>query len=637
MTREFYLETVSLDEAQGRWHKLWEELGLAGRLATESIPVDEALGRVTAQPAFAAISSPHYHAAAMDGFAVRAEDSFGASESQPLRLAVPEQAAPVNTGEALPEGCDAVIKIEDVQQVGAEIEIIAAVPPWHDSRPVGEDIVVTEMVLPAGQRLRPVDLAGLLAAGLTQVEVKVRPKAVIFPTGGEIVQPGQPLRPGSIIEFNSRMLGGKLAELGCDWQVHPVLPDNPDQIAATLQQAAEEVDLVLIIAGASAGSRDFTSTALRQVGELIVHGVAIRPGKPTVLGKVGETPVVGVPGYSVSAALCFDLFVAPLVSHLLGTAAPQRETRKAISSRKVFSPAGMAEFMRVRLGVVEEKLIATPLGRGAGLIMSLVKADGLAHLPAFSEGVHAGGELEVELLRPWGEIAGAISMMGSHDLSLDLLDHYLRRRFPDSSLSSIHVGSLAGLRALKEGYCHLAGSHLLEENGDYNIGYIKQLFGDEPMVAVCLAGREQGFLVAPGNPQGITTWEELARPGVRFVNRQRGAGTRVLTDYELKKRGIDLQAIVGYEREVYTHLAVAAAVKSGEADVGVGVLAAARALEVDFVPLAKERYELVLRRRDLDSARLQALSGVLNSAEFQQELLALGGYDITETGQMRNC
>jgi putative molybdopterin biosynthesis protein len=637
MKREFYLETVSLEEARARWRELWRKCGLAERLGSETIPVDNALGRVTAKPAFAAVSSPHYHAAAMDGLAVRAEETFGASETNPLRLTVPQQAAALNTGEALPEGFDAVIKIEDVQEMAGAIEIIAPVPPWNDTRPVGEDIVITEMVLPAGQRLRPADLAGLLAAGLTQVEVKARPKALIFPTGGEIIQPGEPLHPGSIIEFNSRMLGGRLTELGCDWDRRPILPDDAAAIAGTLNKAAEEADLVLIIAGASAGSRDFTSAALRQAGELIVHGVAIRPGKPTVLGRAGNTPVVGVPGYAVSAALCFDCFIAPLICHMLGAAEPRRETRKAILSRKVFSPAGMEEFIRVRLGVVGDRLVAAPLGRGAGLIMSLVKADGMAHVPAFSEGVHAGGEIEVELLRPWGEIEGALLMIGSHDPSLDLLDYHLRRRYPDLSLSSIHVGSLSGLRALKEGFCHLAGSHLLQEDGEYNIGYVKQLFGAEEMAAVCLARREQGFMVAPGNPKQIGSWKDLTRPEVRFINRQRGAGTRVLTDFELQKAGIEAGEIAGYEREVYTHLAVAAAVKSTEADVGVGVLAAAKALGLDFVPLAKERYELILRRREMDSDKIRALFSVLSSEGFKAELTALGGYDITKTGETRDC
>ena len=637
MKREFYLESIPLADAQARWRKLWQEIKLAERLATETVPVDAALGWVTARPAFAAISSPHYHAAAMDGFAVRAEDTFGAGEVNPLKLSLPDHATPVNTGEALPEGFDAVIKIEEVHQTGDAIEIIAPVPPWHDTRPVGEDVVITEMVVPAGQRLRPADLAGLLAAGLTQVEVKRKPTALIFPTGGEIVPPGAPLHPGSIIEFNSRMLGGKLTELGCIWETRPVLPDNPEEIARALQQAAQEADLVLIIAGASAGARDFTSTALRQVGQVIVHGVAIRPGKPIVLGRIGQTPVVGVPGYAVSAALCSDLFILPAVCHMLGLAEPKRETRRAVMSRKVFSPAGMEEFVRVRLGVVNERLIATPLGRGAGLIMSLVKADGLARLPAFSEGVHAGGEIEVELLRPWGEIAGALLMIGSHDPSLDLLDHHLRRNHPDLSLTSLHVGSLSGLRALKEGYCHLAGSHLLEENGDYNVGYVKQLFGDEEMALVCLAEREQGFMVAPGNPKAVHSWRDLVRPDVIFINRQRGAGTRVLTDFALQKLALDPAAIVGYAREVYTHLAVAAAVKGGEADVGVGVYAAARALALDFIPLAKERYELVLRRCELESPALQALLATLTSDEFKQELLALGGYDISQTGFSRRC
>jgi putative molybdopterin biosynthesis protein len=390
----------------------------------------------------------------------------------------------------------------------------------------------------------------------------------------------------------------------------------------------------VVNAGSSAGSEDYTAVVLAELGEVAVHGVAIRPGHPVILAVAAGKPALGLPGYPVSTALTSELFLRPLVYQLQGQLPPRRPTIAATLSRKVHSPAGEDEFVRVTLGQVGERMVAAPLARGAGVVMSLVRADGLLRIPRFSEGFHAGADVTVELLRDPAELAGTIVAIGSHDLALDLLASHLRRYAPDARLVSANTGSLGGLLALKRGDAHMAGTHLLDEaTGEYNRPFLARLLPDLEVLLIHLAGREQGLIVAPGNPHRIGDLDDLAQPGVRFVNRQKGAGTRVLLDYHLKQRGISAERIAGYEREEYTHMAVAAAVLSGSASVGLGILAAARALELDFIPLFKERYDLAIPRRHWDSPLLTPLRQALSSAEYRQAVEDMGGYDVARMGE----
>ena len=633
--REFYLKAIPLPEAQKIWQAAWQRLGLRERLRSTRLPTQEALGRVTAEPVFAAASSPHYHAAGMDGLAVCAGDTYGASERAPVRLSLPEQGEYVNTGDPLPEGRDAVIMIEQLSPLeGDEVEITAAAVPWQHIRTLGEDVVASQMLLPRGHRLRPVDIGALLAGGVLEVAVKRAPRVAVIPTGEEIIEPGQPLQPGRIVDFNSRMLGALLTGWGAEVSRRRPTADSEEAISRAVLEVTEDHDLILVLAGASAGSRDFTARALGACGEVLVHGVATRPAKPSLLAVVSEKPVVGVPGYPVSAIFCYEWFVEPLLCHLLGVPAPTREKRQAIMSRKVASTAGSEEFLRVRLGVVGERLLAIPAARGAGLVHALAQADGVVRIPAQSEGVAAEEEVAVELYRPFHEIANTILIIGSHDLALDLVGDELSARYPGLALSSTHVGSMAGLAALKKGHCHLAGTHLLDEaTGEYNLPFVRQQFGEARLRLITLAHRQQGLMVAPGNPKGIRGWADLARADVSFINRQPGAGTRVLLDYHLKLEGIPPDRVTGYRREVFTHLAVAAAVAGGSADVGLGLLAAASALGLDFLPLVMERYDLVLREEEFQTERIQRLLAVLRSEEFGRRLEGLGGYDTRETGR----
>jgi len=525
--------------------------------------------------------------------------------------------------------------VEHIHSHGDEIEIMAPVAPWQHVRSMGEDIVATELVLPEGKALLPVDLGAAAACGHPYLNVRRKPRVAIFPTGTELVEPGTNVKPGDIVEFNTLMLAGQISEWGGEPHRQPITEDKYELLKERISDALDRYDMVLVNAGSSAGSEDFTSKIVSELGQLVVHGCAIRPGHPIILGVARGKPIIGIPGYPVSAVLTCELFVKPLIYRLLGAAAPTRPRAMATITRKILSPMGEDEFLRVKLGRVNGRLIATPLQRGAGVVMSLVRADGLALIPRLSEGLQAGAEVEVELLRDPAEIDKTIVAIGSHDLTLDLLSSELSKAHTGLSLSSSNVGSLGGLIALQRGEAHLAGSHLMDEQtGEYNVSYVRRYLADTPVVLVNLVYRDQGLIVPKGNPKGLSGLDDLLRPNVQFVNRQRGAGTRVLLDYRLGQMGVSPAQIQGYRREEYTHLAVAAAVSGGSADTGLGILAAARALDLDFVPLMQERYDLVIPRAVYESGLIDPLLALIRGSAFRQQVEALGGYDGRQMGEV---
>jgi putative molybdopterin biosynthesis protein len=632
-----YLDNQPLAESIRTYEKALKTAGITGPLPGERIPIGDALGRVTSEAVIAKISSPFYHSAAMDGVAVRFIDTFGASETRPKRLRVPDQAVYVDTGDPLPNDMNAVIMIEEVEEISeGEIEILKPAAPWQHVRTVGEDIVATELIIPENHVIRPVDMAAMIASGHTSVMARRRPVVSIIPTGSELVKPGTDLKKGDIIDFNSTMLSAMATECGAFAVRRNIVRDDVAFLRQTVVEALADSDLVVINAGSSAGREDFTATVISELGEVIVHGVNIKPGKPVILGIAQGKPVIGIPGYPVSAALTFNLFVKPLLYAMQGRSAMPLETVIAKLSRHVASGLGQEEFLRVKVGRVSGTLVATPVTRGAGALMSLVRADGVIRIPAESEGIGAGQEVTVELLRPGKDIENTIVCIGSHDNALDVLANFLKKRHPEFSLSSAHVGSMGGLLAIKRGEAHLAGTHLLdEETGEYNVSYIKRLLPEKRIMLVNLVYREQGLLVLRGNPKGVRGFEDLGRKEVVFVNRQAGAGTRLLTDMHLKRLGIDPANVKGYDREEYTHMAVAAAVLSGAADTGLAVLSAAQALGLDFIPVAQERYDLAIPAEFFDTPLMQALLGIIrDDKEFRDQIAGMGGYDVSEMGRV---
>jgi putative molybdopterin biosynthesis protein len=634
--RSPFIRDVPAVQALDAWRAARAAAGCPTRVGVERRELAEAIGRITAEPVWARRSSPAFDSAGMDGVAVRSVDTVGASPSTPITLTDFDV---IDTGDPMPQGRDAVVMREHVHlagpdpEAGLSAELVAAAVPYQHVRSIGEDVAAGELLLPQGHRLRAVDVAAIAAAGITEVLVRRRPVVAVLPTGDEIRPLGCEPSIGEIVDTNSLMLAGQATEHGCDVLSLPIEPDDPERIAAAVLAAAQCADLVVIIAGSSAGRGDHTASVVARVGTLVVHGVAVRPGHPVVLGVVGTTPVLGAPGYPVSAALTFDIFAAPMLAALQGTTTVTRQTVAARLARKLASPLGMDDWVRVRLGRVGGRIVATPLPRGAGVLTSLVRADGLLVVPAGLEGHHAGADVNVQLLRGLADIDRTVVAIGSHDLVLDLVSSALRGIDPGATLASSNVGSLGGLVALRDGLCHIAGSHLLDPaTGEYTLPYLPRVLGRADLTVVRLVHREQGLIVAAGNPLEITGIADLSRPGLRYVNRQRGAGTRVLLDHELRRHGMEPGDVTGYEREEHTHLAIAAAVAAGRADAGLGIRAATRTFGLDFVPVAYEPYDLVLTKQTYDSPLLAPLWALLADDTFRASITALGGYSTAETG-----
>jgi putative molybdopterin biosynthesis protein len=637
-----YLKDVPLKEAWSRFIDALEEVDRWRPLGTEKIPLAESHLRITAEPIWARLSSPHYHAAAMDGYALIASSTDSATDRRPVSLDIGRQASYVDTGDPLPGWADAVIPIEEVEAVGQtergraldSITLRSAIPPWRHVRPMGEDIVTTELVVPAGERISPVYLAAIAASGHSSVAVYRKPTVAIIPTGSELVPIGTDIEPGEIIEYNSLLLGAQVEQWGATSTRWEIIRDELQSLEKAVLEAARTHDLVLINAGSSAGLEDFTARVVESLGKLLVHGVAVRPGHPVILGLLDDhTPVIGVPGYPVSAALTGEIFIQPLLARWLGQPQPEKQKIDATLTRKIHSSLGDDEFVRVSVGRVGEEIVATPLSRGAGVITSLVRADGLLVIPAGSQGYEAREKVEVELYRSKSAIERTLVFLGSHDLTIDLLAQFLAQEHV--RLTSANIGSLGGLVALSRGEAHLAGSHLLDpESGEFNLPYIRQYLPDVPVAVIALVRREQGLILAKGNPKRINGLEELTRSDVRFVNRQRGAGTRILLDYQLRRLGIDADDIHGYGQEEYSHLMVGASVASGRADCGLGIRAAAFALDLEFKPLFEERYDLVIPKEHLDTEPMQQLLGVLRTDEFKTQVQRMPGYSVDPMGKL---
>jgi putative molybdopterin biosynthesis protein len=637
--RALFLDHVSLETALERFAAALQPQS-GSPVRRERVTLEEALGRVTAAPVYARLSSPHYHACAMDGIAVRAALTEGARETAALELRIGTDAYFVDTGDPLPAGTDAVIMLEDIDvRDGSRVAIRAAVAPFAHVRAIGEDIVATETVVPAFRTLQAADVAAIAAAGVAEVEVVARPRVAVIVTGTELVDPSvERPAPGAVVDSNSVLLCAAVREYGGIPETLGRVADDPGLLEAAVAQAIERCDVVIVNAGSSAGSEDYTARTFARLGEVVVHGVAIRPGHPVVLGIARRgscvVPLLGIPGYPVSAAICADLFARPLIEKLARRDSLAPTTFEARLARKLFSPLGEEEFVRAVAARVGGEVVAVPLRRGAGVLTSLSRANCMLRVPRFSEGFAAGARVTARALRSPAAVERTLLAVGSHDVALDLLAGALAGR--GLELVSAHVGSIAGLAALADGAAHVAGTHVIDPaTGSYNDAAVRCYAAGKRVALVGFTRRVQGLIVARGNPLGLQSLREVAARHARYVNRQRDAGTRVLLDVLLRDAGLAPAEIAGYERIEFNHLAVAAAVAGGTADCGLGILAAARALECDFVPLADEPYELALDAASLADARVATMLDALTEPALLAAIEALGGYDTAPAGIVR--
>ncbi len=618
-----YLSNEDLEKAKKSYLQHIRSTGFTFK--EETVSVQQASGRVLSKAVYAHICSPHYNASAMDGIAVKAEDTYGASESSPVVLS-PDMYCVVDTGDPLPEEYDSVIMVEDLTEEGSgNLSIISAVHPWQNVRQVGEDICMGDMIAPSFTEITPSLCGAFLAGGVVKVDVIKKPLVGIIPTGDEIVSPTSDPKKGEIIEFNSTIFSSMLCEWSAESKVYPIVKDKKDLLRSAIEQAEKECDIVLVLAGSSAGRDDYTSAIISDLGRVLFHGIAIKPGKPAVLGIINSTPIIGIPGYPVSGIVVMEEIVKEVTAAYYGAQKEQRETLRAILGKRVVSSLKYREYVRVTLGRMNDSFVAVPLPRGAGVITSFTKADGILTVPQNSEGFDVGEEVEIELLKPRSRIENALIVTGSHDPLIDEIADIVACDGYGFAMSSSHVGSMGAITAIKNRQAHLGCIHLLDtEDGTYNESYVKKYFPQGGVRLVKGIGRIQGLMVRKGNPLGIKGFEDITKG--RYVNRQAGSGTRILCDYLIKEKGMNKTEIDGYRNEEFTHTGVAALIAAGNADCGLGIYSAAKMYGLDFIELCVEEYDILIDESVYETEKVQNFLKVFHSEKLKERLAEMGGY-----------
>lgn len=628
--RRVYLKKMELSKALEGYIKALENF--FNKVEVEEISVIDSTGRVTAEPVYANVSVPSLNSAAMDGIAVRSIDTFGANETSPVELILEKDFEYINTGNPLPEKYDAVIMIENVEQIDEKRVLIRkSAHPYMNVRKIGEDICAQEMIFPRYREILPQDVSFLLSADVFKIKVLKKMKVAFIPTGDEIVKVGSEDTSGKILETNSYMVKNYLEKFNCIVDVFDVVPDDIDTLTDTLKNTVRNYEMILINAGSSAGSKDFTYAAIEQLGIVLTHGLNLRPAKPVLLGLIEGKPVIGLPGYPVACYMTVEEIVKPIVLKKNRLSENSKSNIEAHFARKIQSPVADEEHIRVGAGKINGRYVVFPLKRGSANISSLSYMDGVVKVPIGIEVLEENQKVTVNLLKSRDLIDKNIVILGSHDLLIDLLSDFLKKCDYELNIVKANVGSLGGISMIRNNFAHMAGIHLFDpESEEYNVPYLKKFFDD--FVLLNLSYREQGFIVQKGNPKNIKDFTDLKR--VRFINRQRSAGTRILFDYYLKKYGISPDEIVGYKDEEYSHVNLALKIKKNMADVGMGIKAAAKMFDLDFIPVANERYDLLINKNFLNDWRFDLIVEIIKSKEFKEAAQNLGGYDMSLSGQV---
>ncbi len=618
-------------------------------LGTEVVRIEDSYGRVLARDIYSGIDVPPFDRATMDGFAVRAEDTFGADELNPIKLRVignvetgaeelpevnPGEAVEIATGAPMPPGANAVVMVEYTKRRGDELTIYRSVTPGENVMSAGSDVMVGELILRRCTVIREREVGLLAAVGIDKVEVFRRPKVAIISTGNELVSPGKELGRGKIYDINTYTIAHAVKSMGAEPIIMGIVRDDIDEMRNAINRALGVGDLVLLSGGTSAGLADLTYRVLNEVGPpgIIIHGLKVKPGKPTVVAVSRDNKlIIGLPGYPSSALMIFNIMVKPILARMLCMGIDEVRVKARLAIR-ADGAKGRRALYPVSLVDTGHGVVAYPLPAESGAISTLAFADGYIAIPETVEYLDSGDEVEVVLFTHQYMPAN-LYIIGSHDLGLDvlipMLPSFVRARV-------INVGSMGGLYAVKRGEADVAGLHLVdEETGQYNVPYMIK-YGVNNAVLIRGYLREQGLIVPRGNPKNIRGIEDLLRGDVRIVNRNKGAGTRFLLDLRLKemasRMGVKFEELVrkvnGYYYEVRTHTAVAAAVAQGKADVGVGIRAAAAMYGLDFIPLGWEGYDFAVPIDRLEKDSVRAFLNMLRSDEFRKALSKLPGYRV---------
>lgn len=632
MSRKEFRTLVSLDDARKALEPFYKR-------SAENVPLSECYDRILARDVYSKVDVPGFDRASMDGYAVKAADTWGADEANPIKLRligiihagespaltiIEYTAADIATGAVMPAGANAVVMVENTDEEGGIVNIRKAVAPGENVMHTGADVMMGELVLREGTMLTSREISVLAAVGLDRVSVFMRPVVAILSTGNELAPPGTALKPGQIYDVNAYAVGAGVVENGGVPQYRGIVGDTPDAFRTAVLEAAAAADVVLTSGSTSAGASDMMFSTVDSIGRVLVHGIKIKPGKPTIIGEAEGKPFIGLPGYPSSALTIFNEVVAPLLRQMGGRPGQAFKKINAAMALRVTVEGGREVLLPV--GLLKEKngISAYPIDKGSGAVSALLDADGYVEIGEDVRAIEEGEPVEVRLFS--GEITFPdLLIIGSHCLGIDVITRLMASR--GFTVRSVNVGSMGGLRAIRKGIADVAGIHLLDESGVYNEPFIKEITG-----AVLVKGyiRDQGLIVARDNPLNIKGIGDL--PGKRFMNRTKGSGTRTLLDMELKKlaseRHMPVKALIdsipGFDVEAKTHNAVASAILSGKADAGLGIKTVADQNGLGFISLRDEEYDFLLQKNRMDKPAIKAFLDVLDSGEFKRDIERLG-------------
>ncbi len=632
--RKIYFKKTDFYEAKNILKKVLKNKNILKNLKTEIVKTEDSIGRITASAVYARISVPPFSSSAMDGIAVKAEDIKFVTPKNPKLLKRGVDFEYVNTGFKLPEKFNAVIMIENVNIVSDnEVIVEKSVPFFSNIRAIGEDVREGEMIIPTFTRISPETASLLYSAGVFEVNVLKKPRAIVFPTGSEIVERGRELEEGMVYETNSIFIKSYLERFGFSVDVKKPIPDIKDKLEEKINVFVKNCDVLFILSGTSSGEKDYSPAIIEKVGKIHFHGINYIPGKPFCFGEVEDIPVFCIPGYP-GAALGVIKDLIKDSSYYFTLYDDSKAKISAISAFKIPLKLSMREFLKVRVGKIKGEFYFYPLKRGSSVLKPYIEMDGILETETYEEGINENEVKKINIIKSIERIEKNIIFIGSNDFLIDELRDLLKIKDFEIDLSIIHTGSLGGIFAIREGKTHIAGIHLLDEKtGEYNKSYVKKYIKGKKVVLFKLARRKQGFIVRKGNPKKIKSIEDLTRDDISFINRQRGSGTRILLDYLLKDKNIPYNKINGYDREVFTHLESGIAVKKGEVDCSIAIYPTAKLLELDFVEIGEEDYHLLMDYEFFLSRKFSVIEEILKSEEFKRRAKRLGGYALEETGK----